>query len=143
MATPKKLTRRQFALIEDLFVSEVEDQEVLDKHKVSRQLYHKWLADEVFVEQLDQRVAGAHRQSTFLIARYARSAAAKLIRLINCEKEETARKACLDIITMNPSTSLTCTPAPPDDKTKEPTPISPQAASRFLAVLAEENSKDS
>ena len=143
MATPKKLTRRQLALIEDLFAGESEEQEVLDKHKVGRQLYCRWLADKAFSAQLDQRVAGAYRQSTFLIARHARSAAERLIGLTECQKEETARKACLDIITMNPSTGLAATGATAEDKTEDPAPIPPQTASRLLAALAEENNKDS
>lgn len=143
MAKSKRLSSKQFALIEDLLRGELDEPEILDKHKLARRLYRRWLADEAFCEELNQRVAGEYRQSKFLVARYAPSAAARLVKLTECGKEETARKACLDIITMNPSTSSTCPPVAPDDKTKELAPISPQAASRLLAVLAEEDSKDS
>ncbi len=143
MTTQNKLTRRKLALTEDLFTSELDEQKILDNHKVGRQLYSRWLADEAFSEQLDQRVAGAHRQGTFLIARNARSAAKELIKLTKCEKEETARKACLDIITMKPSATLAATPAAAEDNTPEPTRLSPQTISRLLAVLADDNNEDS
>ena len=138
MAKAKRLSSKQLALIDDLFAGELDEQQALEKHEVGRQLYHRWLADGQFAEQLNQRIAGAYRQSTFLIARNARSAAQKLVDLTKCGKEETARKACLDIITMNPSTSLAGAPAVRDDKTEEPSPISPQTASRVLAALAED-----
>jgi hypothetical protein len=140
MATQNKLTRRKFALIEDLFASETGEREILDKHKVGRRIYSRWLGDEQFCEQLNQLVVGAYRQSAFLIARNARSAAVTLVQLTNSENPETARKACLDILTMKLSTNLAPSSTAPDDKTKEPTPVSSQAASRLLADWAQESS---
>ena len=143
MAKPKRLSRKQLALIEDLFASKLDEQKILDEHKVARQLYRRWLADEQFTEELNQRVGGAYRQSTFLLASNARTVAERLVGLTEHENAETARKACLDIITMDPSTGLPGTSATAEDSAEEPSPISPQTASRLLAVLAEGNRQNS
>jgi hypothetical protein len=141
MTKKKRLTKRQLAVIEDVFsdFSMVDEQAVLDKHKVSRNLYNKWLTEASFTEQFDQRIAAAHRQSAALIARYAPLAAAKLVQLTDSDKEETARKACLDIISML-QIARTCNNASADANLKSQiTPqLSDQTVSRLLAILAEE-----
>lgn len=148
MAKRKQLTQRQLAVIEDLFsdFSIVDEQAVLDKHNVSRSVYNKWLTDSLFTEQFDRRIAAAHRQSAALIARYAPLAAAKLVQLTDSDKEETARKACLDIISM-PQIARTCGNAGADanpksqmanQKSQIAPELSDQTVSRLLAILAEE-----
>ena len=148
MAKRKQLTKRQLAVIEDLFsdFSIVDEQAVLDKHNVSRSVYNKWLTDSLFTEQFDRRIAAAHRQSAALIARYAPLAAAKLVQLTESDKEETARKACLDIISM-PQIARTCGNAsaganPKSQMANQKSQIAPQLSDqtvgRLLAILAEE-----
>jgi len=145
MPKAKQLTKKQLAVIEDLFSGELDEQEILDKHNVSRNLYNEWQSDDNFVEQFDRRIASAYLQSAALIARYAPLAAAKLIQLTESEKAETARKACLDIIQSDPRHRTQ------DSKTKTQNPgsesevcglesvsITEQTAGRLLAVLAEE-----
>ena len=138
MATAKRLSSRRLTLVEDLSAGDLDEQQVLDRHDVGRQIYYRWLGDRQFVEEVNQRVAGAYRRRSSPIARNARWAAATLVRLANSETPETARKACLDIITMKPSTGLAGHPAAPDDKVEGLSPICPQTASRMLALLAEE-----
>lgn len=142
MAKSKQLSTKQLAVIEDLFSGELGEQAVLDKYKVSRNLYNKWLANEVFAEQFDQRIAGAYRQSTVFIARNAPLAAAKLVQLAESGKEETARKACLDIISFPSRTGSLADAAPASVKNsqlqKDSPELSTEAAGRLLAVLAEE-----
>jgi len=152
MTKRNQLTKRQLAVIEDLFsdFSMADEQAVLDKHKVSRNLYNKWLADSSFIEQIEQRIAAAHRQSAALIARYAPLAAAKLVQLTDSEKEETARKACLDIISMPQIASLKSQTenhkAKIANRGTSDSQIAPQLSdqtvSRLLAVLAEEKPMD-
>ncbi|MHC4557514.1 MAG: hypothetical protein ACYTFW_10475 [Planctomycetota bacterium] len=140
MAKAKQLSKRQHAVIKDLFGCELGEQAVLEKYKVSRHLYSKWLADEAFAEQFDQRIAGAYHQSVALIARYAPLAASKLVQLTESEKEETARKACLDIISMqalvSKNTQQSAQPKTSDCLSTHQ--LSEQTAGRLLAVLAEE-----
>ena len=139
MVKAKRLSRKQLALTEDLYSGKLNEQQLLDKHKLGRRLYRKWLADSQINEELGRRIAGAYRQSTFVLARNACEVAETLVKLTKCEKEETARKACLDIITMNRSTALAAPKVTSDHKAEESAQISPQAASRILAILAEEN----
>ena len=146
MPKAKQLTQRQLAVIEDLFAGELDEQAILDKHNVDRQLYSKWQNDDDFIEQFEKRIADAYRQSAVLIARYAPLAAAKLIQLTESDKAETARKACLDIISMPILTAnrkaqlsreesrLAGTQAQPADTQQ----LSEQTAGRLLTVLAEE-----
>lgn len=140
MAKTKKLTKKQLAVLDDLFSSELDEQAVLDKYNVSRNLYYRWLADELFAEQFDHRIAAAYRQSAALIARYATLAAAKLVQLTESDSAETARKACLDIISMQP-VARGETKDERRGTMDEPTAggLSPATASKILAVLAEEN----
>jgi hypothetical protein len=141
MSKAKRLTKRQLAVIEDLFAGKLDESAVLKQHKVSRALYNKWLADPVFTKQFDLLIDGAYRRSAFKIARSAKEAAEKLLLLTNSDKGETARKACLDIITMHPSIHLTDSPTVLDRKetsSSESTKLTPETASKLLAVLAEE-----
>ncbi len=146
MPNAKQLTKRQLAVIEDLFSGELDEQAVLDKHKISRNRYNKWQSDDNFAEQFDRRIAGAYRQSVALIARYAPLAAAKLIQLTESEKAETARKACLDIISMPILTANRKTHPSSDEprlagtqpQSADTQQLTEQTAGRLLAVLAEE-----
>lgn len=137
-------------MIEDLFTGELSEQAILDKYNISRTVFNKWLTDERFVEQFNERIASNFRQSQLIIARYAPLAAAKLVQLTESDKEETARKACLDIISM-PSSGfgVAVTPAvtvkhtaSPEAEPKYPTVLSEQTASRLLAALAEEQADE-
>ena len=143
MSKQNKLSQRQLAVIEDLFAGELDEQAVLEKHRVNPRLYKKWQADDAFIEQFERHIAVAYRQSAAMIARYAPVAAAKLVQLTQCDKEETARKACLDIISMQ--TPLSATPRPkaadPDVPEQSPT-LSERAASKILALLAEEETQE-
>lgn len=137
MSESKRLTAKQLAVIEDLFTGDLEESEIIEKHKIGRAQYDRWLADERFVQHLQRRIVHTRLQSQILLARCAMTAAAKLVQLTNCEKEETARKACLDIIAMNtdggPSTDADATRPIPTVAN-----LSPKTAGRLLAALAED-----
>jgi len=143
MGKRKKLTKKQMAIIDDLFAGELDEQAVLAKYKVSRNLYDRWLTDEHFVVQFKERVERAYRQSELIIARYAPLAAAKLVQLTESESQETARKACLDIISfpgLAPqfTAGSDAVSATAKQSAQVAQQLSPQTASRLLAALAEE-----
>jgi len=143
MARKKQLKKRQLAVIDDMFSGELDEQSVLAKHKVSRDVYNKWLADGDFAEEFDRRIASAHRQSAALIARYAPLAAAKLVQLTESENQETARKACLDIISFP---KIAAQKTEQSDRAKKDSDtqaeqLSEATASRLLAALAEEKGR--
>jgi hypothetical protein len=136
----KKLSKKQLAVIDDLFGGGLDEQAVLEKYKVNRNIYNRWLADELFVSEFDNKIMSAHRQSVVLIAKYAPLAAAKLVQLTESEKEETARKACMDIISL--PALLDKRKVQPDElqttETQLPQQLTEQAAGRLLAALADE-----
>ena len=134
MSKAQKLTKRQRAVIEDLFTAEMDEQEVLEKHNVNRALYNRWQADEHFTEQLERRTAQAYRSGRIALARHVSAAAGKLVELTTCDKEEVVRKACLDIITFdNPGAAPSATAA--EDRAAASTDLPPETATRLLAAL--------
>jgi len=143
MSKSKSLSKRQLAVLEDLFAGELDEPEVLEKHGVHPHHFEQWFAEGSFRQQFERRIARAHRESRLILARCAPLAAAKLVALTDCEKEETARKACLDIIALQSSTSPRTLPeVPTATPPKEGLPaLSPETASRLLAALAKEQPK--
>ena len=139
MAKRKRLSKKQLAVIDDLFGGELDEQAVLEKHGVNRNVYNGWLAGELFTSEFDRRIMSAHRQSAALIAKYTPLAAAKLVQLTGSEKVETARKACVDIISL-PALLDKRINQPGDSQTGESQTIrqiTEQKASRLLAALAQ------
>jgi hypothetical protein len=134
-------------VIEDLFAGQLDEQAVLAKHGLGRNTFNKWLTDEAFRQQFDQRIESAYRQSQLIVARYAPLAAAKLVELTNSDSQETARKACLDIISLRASHAIL--PKPDSDEGRQvPSTqdssalhlpqLSDETASKILSALAEE-----
>jgi len=139
MAKRKHLRKRQLAVINDLFGGELDEQAVLEKHKVSRYIYNKWLTDGQFSAEFARRIACAHLQSEALIAKYSLLAAAKLVQLTESGNAETARKACLDIISLPKRAAKGAKQGSgqqSDDEHGQQLPQ--QTASRLLAALADE-----
>jgi len=130
----RKLTPRQLAVVKDLFEDGLDEAEVLIKHKVSTNLYRRWLADGPFADELRFRIESARRTGELIIARYTPTAAIKLVGLIDSEKDETVRRACLDILSPPrqqdeaTSDSATANENHPD--------LPPDVASKLLEVLA-------
>jgi len=144
----KRLNKRQLAVVDDLFAGKMTEQEILEKHNLSISVFRKWLASDNFIAELGRRTEAARRQSEMIIARFAPAAAAELVALTECEKEDVRRKACLDIITAagsNPASAIAAESAPAADnieKTTAPAWLSPQLASKILAVMAEGDNDD-
>jgi len=137
----KRLTKRQRAVIEELFADQANERDVLDKHNVSPALYDQWLGDERFREHLEQRIARAYREARLILARNAPQAARTLIELTRCKKEELARKACLDIIALPPASGPNGAPSA-DTENDPAAELPPETATRLLAALAETGGKD-
>ncbi len=143
MTNAKALSAKQLAVIDDLFEGRLQEQTILKKHNLSRKLYNKWLADKAFNYQLDWRVAWEYRRSEFILARKAREAVSNLVGLTKSKQPETARKACLDIITIS-ANRLAGNPTTPGDNPTPPPespPLPPETAGKILAVLAEQQQK--
>jgi hypothetical protein len=136
MGKYKYLNQKQTAVLDDLFNSELDEQGVLEKHRVRRSTYERWLDDELFSERYERYIQRIRQRSELLLAKYRSLAAAKLIELTTSKKPETARKACLDIISQPRVKTETETTEKESGKQAEA--ISDAQASRILAAMAEE-----
>jgi hypothetical protein len=136
MARRKYLSQKQLTVLDDLFNSDLDEQGVLDKHKVRRSTYERWLAEELFAERFNRYVNSVRRRGELLMAKYSCLAAAKLVELTTSEKAETARKACLDII-CQPKIAAEAEKVEKDSN-KQVELLSGTTASRLLAAMAEE-----
>jgi hypothetical protein len=140
MAKAKPLKAKQLAVIDDLFVSKLKDSRILKKHGVGRKLYDKWLADESFRRHLEARKAWECRHNEIILVRSAREAMSNLMDLTKSKQAETARKACLDIITMCSNLSAGSDTKPGENPTpaSESLNLTPERAGKILTFLAEE-----
>jgi hypothetical protein len=136
------VTRRQSAVLQDMLDGELDEREILEKHRVSQKTFNRWLSGDAFMAELNRRLQWLNLQSEVVITRYKTLAAARLVHLTESENQETARKACLDIINLPNRSDI-----PPKQPNNEPKvtqqpeydELSPETCSRLLAALAEEN----
>ena len=139
MSKVRQPTDKQLKVLEKLFLGNEDENSILKKYRVKRRIYEKWLQDERFCEAFNRRIEAAHRQGQLIIAKYCSVAAAKLVELTESKKEETARRACRDIITM-PRGEIKQELASAAEKAAEDemaNRYSPETAGKLLAVLAE------
>ena len=139
MSRKRQLSKKQLAVIDELFNGELDEQGVLDMYKVSRLVFNKWLADKIFRDEFDRRADSGRRQSALLIAKYAPVAVAKLIQLTESDKGETARKACIDIISYRNASEKKSCKAKKKGEESDDIKVSDRVYSKLLRVLAEED----
>ena len=139
MSKIKQLTKKQLAVIEDLFNGQVSESEILKRNNISRFLFHKWLADENFIREFDNRIIVERMRNNANITRNVSNAIKHLKEMSEKMEGETARKACLDIIALEKEIVSTRQPVQTEDKPLENEhSLSDEAAGRILAALAEE-----
>jgi hypothetical protein len=133
----KKLSAKQLSVIEDLLAADMDQRQILKKHKLKPDVYRKWFDDELFSDELSWQLESARRQSELIIARFAPIAAAKLAALTESQKEETARRACLDIISLKLGIGKPDDEKPADE-TDDCAEIDPETCRKILSILAKE-----
>jgi hypothetical protein len=140
MSKVRQLTKRQLEVIEDLFESDKKESEILKKHNLSRIIFNKWLSDKNFADEFDRRIAAAQRRTATNIALGISKAIENLVDLSGGEGE-TARKACLDIITLQNqvNTEMQQQHEVSEHSNSPKSSLSDEEASRILAALAQEN----
>jgi len=129
------LSDKQRAVINDLFQNGLTEPETLEKHNISPCRYRKWLEDGLFPQEINDRFEAAVRQSKLVMARWLPLTAERLAQLTISEKDETARKACLDVISLH--TPETEQKTVEEVKPKELPTLPPEVASKLLAALVE------
>jgi hypothetical protein len=99
MSKNKTVKSRALQVIDDMIRGETEEV-ALEKHNVKQEVLDRLLNNPEFAIVISNRIGFSIIRLKLLIAQYAQAATAKLIDLTQCEKEETSRKACLDIINL-------------------------------------------
>ncbi|UCC21920.1 MAG: hypothetical protein JSW23_08915 [Planctomycetota bacterium] len=94
----KDLSEKKWAFLEDLFYSELDENAVLKKHNVSRTTYERWLRQKLFSRQFRQYSASLARRTALAVAKAETEVAARLVEITRCQKEESARKACQQVL---------------------------------------------
>ena len=141
MPKDKRSLDRQLAVIADFFSGDLPQAAILTKHRVSEETYRRWQYDADFTDEIDRRIAAAHRESAAIIARFAVSAAQSLIALTKSPKPEVARRACLDIMAFGDH--LRAAPsAPRSPVDTDGPPIPAEIASKRLELLSEASASD-
>lgn len=130
-----RLSPRQLEVIDELCIAELSEAKILEKYGISYTIYRRWLSMENFSEEMDFRMGAARRQSQFIVAKFASHVASKLIELTESEKEETARKACVDIIRMP---AIVSGLNQKEEHDSSEVPITQETATRILASLAKQ-----
>ncbi|MCX5634392.1 MAG: hypothetical protein NTW55_00925 [Planctomycetota bacterium] len=134
------LGSKQRAVISDMFKNGLAEHETLEKHNIRPCRYRKWLENGMFRQEIDARIDAAMRQSKLIMVRWLPLAAERLAQLTISEKDETARKACLDIISLHiPETEQKAAQNAQTMQAKEIKPLPPEIASKLLAALAKKN----
>jgi hypothetical protein len=137
----KYLTTKQSQIIEDLFTGNPEVLDILRKWKVNLRTYCRWLEQETFVAEYKRHLNISEHQKELIFARCTPSVASNLVNLTGAAKEETARKACMDVIT-HPDRKAKDNNDIPNPPPEEYHPeISDELASKILAVVAEHEDK--
>ena len=132
------LSDKQHAVINDLFQNGLTEPETLEKHSISPRRYRRWLKNGLFAQEINDRLEAAMRQSKIVMARWLPLTAERLAQLTISEKDETARKACLDVISLHtPETEQKAAQNAQTVQAKENKPLPPEMASKLLAALAE------
>ncbi len=94
----KDLSEKKWAVLEDLFYSELDENAVLKKHNVSRTTYERWLRQKLFSRQFQEYTASLARRTALAVAKAETEVAVRLVELTRCQKEESARKACQQVL---------------------------------------------
>jgi hypothetical protein len=94
----KDLSELKWAVLDDLFYSALDENAVLKKHNVTRTTYERWLRQKLFSRQFQQYTASLARRTALAVAKAETEVAVRLVELTRCNKEESARKACQNVL---------------------------------------------
>jgi len=135
------ISSRQRTVIDDILKNGLTEKEALEKHRITPIRYRRWLKGGLYMQEINVAIDAAMRQQKFTIAQCLPDAADKLTELIDTEKGETARKACLDIIALQKA-DVTPQIAQQDNQTQNKYNLTQEKAAKIWAVLAEKEPKN-
>lgn len=128
------LTKKQREVAKAVYEGQFSETELSERFGITVRQLHKWSQSEGFKQELALLCEAAERETRFIINRYGPIAAAKLVELLDSEKDDTARRTALDMVDRCLNTQATCS----DDRDEaNEGPISDEQARRMLLTLAE------
>jgi hypothetical protein len=135
---PGGLNRQHKHVITDLFENGLKEHEVCAKHGLALDELRQWYRDDAFRQEVSLRLFVPVAIARIMLARAAADVASRLVAMTYSDKEETARKACLNIIGLLPWVHDEVTDQ--GSRIAEPdfSCLTADTASRFLAIIAEE-----
>lgn len=92
------LSKRQSRVAEAVYQGRLTDEQIVEQCRVTARQLRRWLQDGEFQSELDRLADESIRQVRFTISRYGPIAALRLAELLGSEKDDTARRAALDVI---------------------------------------------
>ncbi len=129
-----KVNKKQRDFLDEILNNRTTVELASEKLQISGDCLCRWFASPTFIEELASRIELITKRADMLISQNRLTAAEKLVCLTGCDKEETARKACLDIL------ELTARQKQDPNKTST-AKISPELAAKLLNVIAKETKK--
>jgi translation elongation factor EF-Ts len=123
------VTKKQKDFLTEIIDNRLTVEEAMKKGRINQITLRKWFSSQPFIIELAKRIECLVKRADMLISQHRLTAVERLLRLTDSEKEETARKACLDILKLTSSGKSTA---------KEPDmpSFSPQTAAKLLEILA-------
>ncbi|MFI4911039.1 MAG: hypothetical protein ACIAQZ_05175 [Sedimentisphaeraceae bacterium JB056] len=126
-----KISKKQRDFLDCIIDSRIEVEAAMEQLGISSDTICRWFSMEAFTQEITRRIDVITRRADMIISQNRLLAAKRLVKLTNCEKEETARKACLDIL------ELTAAGKVEENQGTMPQ-ISQQTAAKLLEILANE-----
>jgi hypothetical protein len=128
----KKKVRKWQIVLADMVEGGMSEREVEEKYRLREGLIRLWYAEEGFRAELVATVRVARFRAMAMMGQSAMMAAAELVSLARSGKEETKRKACVDIMKMQIDEN-----EKEDAADKPKMKISEEEASAVVKALAE------
>jgi hypothetical protein len=136
---PGHLSKTQKAVIEDMLKG-LGERKTLIKYGITQARWRKWLRNGLFGREINLRIESAMREGRLEMARRIPKAAQSLTNLTISEKPETARKACLDVISLRKA-DIADESASKNSTDNQQYQLSYEKAAKIWAVLAEKDQK--
>ena len=128
------LTTKQRRVARAVYEGQLTEEQLCREFGITLKLLRRWLVSEELQRELARLCETSARETRLIINRYGPIAAAKLVTLLDSDKEDIARRSALDMI------DRCCGERPAgsdENETDNPAGISDEQARRMLLTLAE------
>lgn len=92
------LTGKQREVARAVYEGQLSEDELSERFGITVRQLQRWSASEAFEQELDRLCRGTERETRLIINRYGPIAAAKLVTLLDSDKDDTARRTALDLV---------------------------------------------